>query len=199
MVPVVCPCIAGVAADLLYVNTEQAFVQRDATAHDQSHIGLADAHNPVRDALPGAHSSYTSLRRFSQCPPRVASGPSDSTSRSHSTSHPCTSYRGLSSRASTPLRVAPAVPVSSSSRPASRQCHPTQLRLLEGLAVQFVKIILRKRKIRCFLSKIRYIDFVPLIRFPRFELFHGDRGNSFTPYQIYEFSITLSINLLESF
>ena len=53
MVPVVCPCIAGVAADLLYVNTEQEFVPRDATAHDRSHIGLADAHDPGRDALPG--------------------------------------------------------------------------------------------------------------------------------------------------
>ena len=151
------------------------------------------------DGCPGAHSSCTSLRKLFRYPPRAVSGPSGSASHSRSTSYPCTSYRGLSSRASMPSRVAPAGPISSSSRPASRQCHPTQLRLLEGLAVQFVKIILRKRKIRCFLSKIRYIDFVPLIRFPRFELFHGDRGNSFTPYQIYEFSITLSINLLESF
>lgn len=63
----------------------------------------------------------------------------------------------------------------------------------------FRKIILHKRKIRCLLSKNRYIDFVPLIRFPRFELFHGDRGDSFTPYQIYGIYITLSINLLESF
>lgn len=30
----------------------------------------------------------------------------------------------------------------------------------------FRKIILHKRKIRCLLSKNRYIDFVPLIRFP---------------------------------